>query len=191
MLEVFLLSNPFVEESESNMKKSIEVIKKEFASLRAGRATPALLDKIMVSYYGSLMPVNQLASITAPEARLLIIQPWDKAALPDIEKAIMKSDLGINPNSDGTIIRLAIPQLTQQRRLELVKLLKKKAEEGKVAVRNIRRETNDLLKQEQKDGDISEDDLRRLQDEVQKQTDKYIKEIDALVKLKEQEIMQV
>ncbi|KUK65511.1 MAG: Ribosome-recycling factor [Desulfotomaculum sp. 46_80] len=185
------MGNPFIEESESNMKKSVEVIKKEFASLRAGRATPALLDKIIVSYYGSMMPINQLASITAPEARLLIIQPWDKAALPDIEKAIMKSDLGINPSSDGTIIRLAIPQLTQQRRLELVKLLKKKAEEGKVAVRNIRRETNDLLKEEQKDGDISEDDLRRFQDEVQKQTDKYIKEIDALVKLKEQEIMQV
>ncbi|MCL6447754.1 MAG: ribosome recycling factor [Armatimonadetes bacterium] len=173
------------------MKKTLEVIKKEFAGLRAGRATPALLDKVMVSYYGSLMPVNQLANISAPEPRLLVIQPWDKAALPEIEKAILKSDLGINPASDGTVIRLVIPQLTQERRTELVKVVRKKAEEGRVAVRNIRRETNDLFKQQQKKGELSEDELRRLQEEVQKLTDKYIKEIDQLVANKEQEIMQV
>jgi len=191
MWEVLLLANSHLTEAESSMKKSVEVVKKEFASLRAGRATPALLDKIMVSYYGNLMPVNQLANISAPEARLLMIQPWDKSALPEIEKAILKSDLGINPGSDGTVIRLTIPQLTQERRAELVKIIKKKAEEGRVAIRNVRRDTNDILKQQQKNGEISEDDLRRFQDEVQKLTDKYIKEIDALVKVKEQEIVQV
>jgi len=185
------LADPHINEAEENMKKSLEVVKKEFAGLRAGRATPALLDKVMVSYYGSLTPVSQLANISTPEARLLIIQPWDKAALPEIEKAILKSDLGITPNSDGTLIRLAIPQLTQQRRQELVKVVRKKAEEGRVAVRNIRRETNDGLKHQQKKGELSEDEFRRLQDGVQKLTDKYIKEIDNLVNNKEQEIMQV
>ncbi|MEW6423623.1 MAG: ribosome recycling factor [Bacillota bacterium] len=183
--------NPRISEAETNMKKSLEVLKKEFAGLRAGRATPALLDKVMVSYYGNLMPVNQLANISAPEARLLLIQPWDKAVLPEIEKAILKSDLGITPASDGNVIRLAIPQLTQERRAELVKVVRKKAEEGRVAIRNIRRDTNDLFKQQQKKGELSEDELRRLQEEVQKLTDKYIKEIDQLVANKEQEIMQV
>ena len=183
--------NPRVSEAETNMKKTLEVIKKEFAGLRAGRAAPALLDKVMVSYYGNLMPVNQLANISCPEPRLLLVQPWDKAALPEIEKAILKSDLGINPASDGTVIRLVIPQLTQERRAELVKVVRKKAEEGRVAVRNIRRETNDLFKQQQKKGELSEDESRRLQEEIQKLTDKYIKEIDQLVANKEQEIMQV
>ncbi|MEW6274497.1 MAG: ribosome recycling factor [Bacillota bacterium] len=183
--------NPRISEAETNMKKSLEVLKKEFAGLRAGRATPALLDKVMVSYYGNLMPVNQLANISAPEARLLLIQPWDKAVLPEIEKAILKSDLGITPASDGNVIRLVIPQLTQERRAELVKVVRKKAEEGRVAIRNIRRDTNDLFKQQQKKGELSEDELRRLQEEVQKLTDKYIKEIDQLVANKEQEIMQV
>lgn len=185
------MSKQIISDAESNMKKSVEVVKKEFASLRAGRATPALLDKIMVSYYGTPTPINQLANISVPEARLLVIQPWDKSALPEIERAIMKSDLGINPTSDGAVIRLAVPQLTQERRAELVKVLKKKAEEGRVAIRNIRRDTNDDLKAKQKDGELSEDDLRRSQDEVQKLTDKYIKEIDQLVANKEQEIMQV
>ncbi len=185
------MANPQISEAEANMKKSLEVVKKEFASLRAGRATPALLDKVMVSYYGNLMPVNQLANITTPEARLLVIQPWDKTVLPEIEKAILKSDLGITPTSDGTVIRLVVPQLTQERRAELVKIVRKKAEEGRVAIRNIRRDTNDLLKQRQKKGELSEDEFRRLQEEVQKLTDKYIKEIDQLMANKEQEIMQV
>ncbi|TYO97904.1 ribosome recycling factor [Desulfallas thermosapovorans DSM 6562] len=176
---------------EKNMQKSVEVVKKEFASLRAGRATPALLDKIMVQYYGTPTPVNQLANINIPEARLLVIQPWDKNALPDIEKAILKSDLGITPASDGNVIRLTVPQLTKERRAELVKVIKKKAEDGRVAIRNLRREANDGLKSQQKNGDISEDELRRLQDEVQKLTDKYIKEIDALFAAKEKEILTI
>ncbi len=178
-------------DTEKNMQKTVEVVNKEFASLRAGRATPALLDKIMVQYYGTPTPINQMANINIPEARLLVIQPWDKSTLPDIEKAIMKSDLGITPASDGNIIRLAIPQLTKERRNELVKVIKKKAEEGRVAVRNLRRDANDGLKSQQKNGDISEDELRRLQDEVQKLTDKYIKEIDALFAAKEKEILTI
>ncbi|OPX86211.1 MAG: Ribosome-recycling factor [Pelotomaculum sp. PtaB.Bin104] len=185
------MSKEILEDAESNMKKTVEVVKKEFASMRAGRATPALLDKISVNYYGQPTPVNQLANITVPEARLLVIQPWDKNALREIEKAIMKSDLGITPTSDGTVIRLAIPQLTQERRADLVKVIKKKAEEGKVAVRNLRRDTNDHLKAQQKKGTISEDELKRNQDEVQKLTDRYIKEIDGILAAKEQEIMQV
>ncbi len=186
-----MLANAKLAEAESNMKKTVEVVKKEFASLRAGRATPALLDKVLVSYYGTPTPINQLATISVPEPRLLVIQPWDKSILPEIERAILKSDLGITPTSDGTVIRLAIPQLTQERRAELVKVIKKKAEEGRVAIRNIRRELNDKVKQQQKNGEISEDELRRVQDEIQKLTDKYIKEIDQLVNNKEQEIMQV
>jgi ribosome recycling factor len=191
MLEVWRLANPRINEAEENMKKSLEVIKKEFSSLRAGRATPALLDKVMVSYYGVQTPISQLANISTPEARLFIIQPWDKSVLPEIEKAILKSDLGITPSSDGSVIRLVVPQLTQQRRQELVKVVRKKAEEGRVAIRNIRRETNDGLKSMQKKSELSEDEFHRLQDEVQKLTDKYIKEIDNLVSNKEQEIMQV
>lgn len=185
------MAKELIAEAESNMKKTIDIVKKEFGSLRAGRATPALLDKINVNYYGTPTPVNQLANISVPEARLLVIQPWDKSALPEIERAILKSDLGINPTSDGTVIRLAIPQLTQERRTELVKVVKKKAEEGRVAVRNVRRDVNDALKAKEKKGEISEDELRRAQDEVQKMTDKYIKEIDGLVSVKEQEIMTV
>lgn len=180
-----------VKEAEGNMKKTIEVVKKEFASLRAGRATPALLDKIMVNYYGTPTPVNQLANISVPEARLLVIQPWDKSSLPEIERAIMKSDLGITPANDGVVIRLAIPQLTQERRAELMKVIKKKAEEGRVAIRNVRRDVNERLKSLQKEGKISEDELKRSQDDVQKMTDRLIKEIDGLLSVKEQEIMQV
>ncbi|MCL6478112.1 MAG: ribosome recycling factor [Peptococcaceae bacterium] len=185
------MAKEIIAEAEANMKKTVDIVRKEFASLRAGRATPALLDKITVNYYGNPTPVNQMANITTPEARLLIIQPWDKSSLPEIERAILKSDLGINPASDGNVIRLAIPQLTQERRQELVKVVKKKAEEGRVAVRNIRRDTNDSLKAREKKGELSEDELRRAQDEVQKLTDKYIKEIDQITANKEQEIMQV
>ncbi|MCL6634654.1 MAG: ribosome recycling factor [Peptococcaceae bacterium] len=185
------MANEIIKEAENSMKKTIEVVKKEFASLRAGRATPALLDKIMVNYYGTPTPVNQLANISVPEARLLVIQPWDKSSLPEIERAILKSDLGITPASDGTVIRLSIPQLTQERRAELMKVIKKKAEEGRVAVRNVRREANEQLKAQQKDGKMSEDELKRSQEEVQKLTDRFIKEIDGLLSAKEQEIMQV
>lgn len=185
------MANEIIKETENNMKKTIEVVKKEFASLRAGRATPALLDKISVNYYGTPTPVNQLANISVPEARLLVIQPWDKSSLPELERAILKSDLGITPASDGTVIRLAIPQLTRERRADLMKVIKKKAEEGRVAVRNVRRDTNEQLKAQQKDGKMSEDELKRAQDEVQKLTDRFIKEIDGLLSTKEQEIMQV
>ncbi|MDD3653060.1 MAG: ribosome recycling factor [Desulfotomaculaceae bacterium] len=180
-----------INDAEGNMKKTVDVIKKEFASLRAGRAVPALLDKISVNYYGVPTPVNQLANISVPEARLLVIQPWDKGVLHEIERAIMKSDLGITPTSDGAVIRLTIPQLTQERRTDLVKVVRKKAEEGRVAVRNLRRDTNEKLKVQQKDGKISEDELKRSQDEVQKLTDRYVKEIDGILSTKEQEIMQV
>jgi len=185
------MAKEIISESESSMKKTVEVVKKEFASLRAGRATPALLDKVMVNYYGTPTPINQLANISVPEARLLVIQPWDKNSLPEIERSIMKSDLGIPPTSDGTVIRLAIPQLTQERRADLMKVIKKKAEEGRVAVRNIRRDTNEQLKAAQKEGKLSEDELKRRQDEVQKITDRFVKEIDQLLSTKEQEIMQV
>jgi len=185
------MANPLLSETESNMKKTVEVVNKEFGSLRAGRAAPSLLEKIMVNYYGAPTPISQMANISAPEARLLVIQPWDKTAMPGIEKAIMKSDLGITPMSDGNVIRLSIPQLTKERRAELVKVIKKKAEDGRVAVRNLRRDANDQLKTQQKNGDISEDEQRRLQDEVQKLTDKYIKEIDELLSIKEKEIMTV
>ncbi|MBO8137065.1 MAG: ribosome recycling factor [Desulfotomaculum sp.] len=183
--------NDILKDAEEKMKKSVEVTKGEFASMRAGRATPALVEKIQVEYYGTPTPLNQLASISAPEPRLLVIQPWDKNVIPEIEKAIQKSDLGINPANDGSVVRLNIPQLTEERRAELVKVIKKKAEEGRVAIRNIRREAIDELKTAQKDGEISEDDLKRAQDSVQKITDKYVKQIDEILETKEKEIMQV
>lgn len=180
-----------LQENQEKMDKTIAVLKKDLASLRTGRATPALLDKIMVEYYGAMTPINQMANVSAPEPRLLVIQPWDKSVMSDIERAIMKSDLGLTPNNDGTVIRLGIPQLTQERRNELVKVAKKKGEESKVVIRNLRRDANDDLKAFEKDGDISEDDSRRGQDEIQKITDKYIKEIDNIITTKEAEIMEI
>ena len=176
---------------EDKMKKTLEAMKKDFASLRAGRATPSLLDKIMVEYYGAMSPINQVANVSVPEPRLLVIQPWDKNVISDIERAIMKSDLGLNPNSDGSLIRINIPQLTQERRNDLVKVVKKKAEDARVSIRNLRREANDELKLFEKEGDISEDDTRRGQEEVQKLTDKYVKEVDLTLEHKEKEIMEV
>jgi ribosome recycling factor len=173
------------------MQKTVATLKRDLAALRAGRAAPALLNKITVDYYGSAMPINQLANVTVPEPRLLVIQPWDKKTVSEIERAIMKSDLGLTPNSDGSIIRLAIPQLTEERRRELVKVVRKKAEEGRVAVRNIRREANDELKRMEKDGDITEDDLRKAQDDIQKLTDRHIEEVDKVLSAKEMEIMEV
>jgi ribosome recycling factor len=178
-------------ETEGKMIKGIEVLKKEMTSLRAGRANPGLLDKVLVEYFGSPTPVNQLANISVPEARLLVIQPWDKSIIPVIVKAILKSDLGLTPSSDGTVIRIAIPPLTEERRRELVKVVKKKAEEAKVAVRNLRREANDELKLYEKEGEISEDDSRKGLEKVQELTDKFIKKIDEVVANKEAEIMEV
>ena len=161
-----------VSSNEERINKSIEAMKREFASLRAGRATPSLLDKVMVDYYGTPTPVNQVAKVTVPEARMIVIQPWEKSVLHDIEKAIMKSDLGLSPNSDGTAIRLAIPQLTQERRQELVKTLNKKAEEAKVAIRNIRRDANDAIKKLEKAKEITEDESKKAQESFQKTVDK-------------------
>lgn len=180
-----------IKDAEERMKKCVSETKNAFNSLRTGRATPALLDKVQVDYYGTLTPVNQLANITVPEARLILIQPWDKSVLTEIEKAIMKSDLGINPASDGEVIRLTIPPLTEERRIELVKLVKKKAEDGRVAIRNVRREANDDIKSTQKEGLISEDELKKAQDRVQKLTDRYIKEVEGLLAEKEKDIMQI
>ena len=150
-----------------------------------------MLDRILVDYYGSPTPINQLANIGVPEPRLLVIQPWDKSSIPDIEKAIMKSDLGVNPSNDGNVIRIAIPSLTEERRKELVKVVRKRAEESKVAIRNIRREANDSLKALEKNGQISEDEQKKRLEEVQKITDNHIKEIDKLAGGKEKDIMEV
>jgi ribosome recycling factor len=177
--------------SKERMTKAIQAYTRELSSIRAGRASASLLDKITVDYYGAPTPVNQIASVSVPEARLLVIQPYDKTILGDIEKAIFKSDLGLNPNSDGTIIRIAIPPLTEERRKELVKVVRKESEEAKIAVRNIRRDANDDLKKMEKNGDITEDDLRGYSDDIQKQTDQFISKIDEITKSKEQEILEV
>lgn len=178
-------------DSEERMRKSVEVFRREMASLRAGRASPSLLDKIVVDYYGTHMPIHQLATINVPEPRLLLIQPWDKGAVAAIERAIAKSDLGLAPASDGSVIRLALPQLTEERRAELVKTARKKAEEERVAVRNVRREANDLVKELEKSGDVTEDASRRAQEGIQKLTDRCVAEIDAILQTKEREIMEV
>ena len=176
---------------EERMKKALDVLRKEFSTLRAGRATPALLEKVSVDYYGTPTPINQVANVSVPEARMIVIQPWEKTLVPAIEKAIMKSDLGLTPNSDGTVIRLNIPQLTQQRRMELVKVIHKKAEERRVAIRNLRRDANDSVKKLEKDKLISEDEVKKAQEDIQKLTDKYIKEVDNIMNSKEKEIMEV
>lgn len=180
-----------IKEANDHMNKAIDVLKKDYSTLRAGRATPSLLDKIQADYYGVPTPLNQMANIAVPEPRMLTIQPWDKSAMADIERAILKSDLGLTPNNDGTIIRLVIPQLTQERRNELVKVIKKKAEECRVAVRNVRRDANEQLKMLKKDGEISEDDERRAEEEIQKMTDKHVKDIDYVLETKEAEILEV
>ena len=177
--------------SQERMQKSIEALKREFASLRAGRATPSLLDKVMVDYYGAPTPVNQIAKVAVPEPRMIMIQPYEKSILHDIEVAIMKSDLGLSPNSDGTAIRLAIPALTQERRQDIVKQVNKKSEEAKVAIRNVRRDGNDAIKKLEKAKEITEDDSKRGQESIQKLVDKYIKLVDEAKAIKEQEVMEV
>jgi len=185
------MSKDVFNEAEGKMKKTLEVLRKDYSSMRAGRANPAILEKIKVDYYGALTPLNQLANISAPEPRLLTVQPWDKSLLSVIEKSILKSDLGLNPTNDGNILRIAIPQLTEERRQELVKAAKKKAEESKVGIRNIRRDANDRIKKMEKEKDITEDELKKEQEEIQKTTDKYIKEADNVLAIKEKEIMEV
>lgn len=180
-----------ISEAEGKMKRTVEFFRKELSTLRAGRATPALVEKIMVDYYGTPTPVSQLATISVPEPRLLVIQPWDKTQVGAVEKAIAKSDLGIHPQSDGHLIRLVIPPLTEERRNELVKFIRKKAEEERVALRNLRRETNDFIKEMCKEGELSEDERDRALEEVQKLTDKHIAEIDKVLAAKEKELMEV
>lgn len=183
--------NDIIADSEDRMNKTIDHLTGDLAALRAGRANPALLEKVMVNYYGEPTPINQLANISVPEARLLVIQPWDKSSIAEIEKAIMKSDLGITPTNDGNVIRLAIPMLTEERRKDLVKVVKKRAEEAKVAIRNIRRDANDLIKAGEKDKLIPEDESKKGMDSIQKVTDKYIKDVDVLLQAKEKDIMEV
>lgn len=177
--------------AKGRMDKAIQAYTRELASIRAGRANASLLDRVQVDYYGAPTPVNQLAGISVPEARLLLIQPYDKTILGEIEKAILKSDLGLNPSNDGSVIRIAIPQLTEERRKELAKLVKKEAEEAKVAVRNIRRDANEDLKKLEKSGEITEDGLRGYSDDIQKLTDEHIAKIDQITKDKEREILEV
>lgn len=176
---------------EEKMKKTISVLKEQLAGLRAGRANPAILDKISIDYYGTPTPINQLGNITVPEARIILIQPWDAKILKDIEKAIQKSDIGINPNNDGKVIRLVFPPLSEERRKELCKVAKKHGEEAKVAIRSIRRDAIDQFKNMKKKSEISEDDLKVAEKDMQNITDKYISEVDKIIEAKEKDIMEV
>lgn len=178
-------------DSKQRMEKAVEVVGQEFTKLHTGKATPALLDGIKIDYYGVNTPLKQVANISAPEPRLLVIQPWDKSMLGEIEKTIMKSDLGFNPNNDGIVIRIPIPQLTEERRKDLVKIAKKIAEDGKVAIRNVRRDANEKLKKSEKSSDISEDEMHTGQEKVQELTDEYTQKIDEMLEHKEKEIMTV
>jgi len=178
-------------EAERRMKNAVGVLQRELDSIRTGRARPALVEQLKVDYYDSTLPLNQLATITAPEPRLITIQPWDRQALGAIEKAIQKSDLGLNPINDGHSIRLAIPQLTEERRKELVKVVHKKVEEGRVAVRNVRRHSVEEIRLLDKEKKVSEDEDRRAQEQLQKLTDRYIQEIDKLGKEKEAELLEI
>lgn len=180
-----------ISHTKEKMQKTVSVLSRELATLRAGRATPQALDRIMVDYYGTPTPVNQVGNISSPEPRLLVISPWDPSMISAIEKAIQKSDLGINPANDGKLIRLIFPELTQERRKELVKVVKKKGEEAKIATRSIRRDANERLKKEKKDNIITEDDLKDYEIQVQEATDNSIKEIDRIVVDKEEEILEV
>lgn len=176
---------------DEKMSKTISALKKEYNSLKAGRANPAMLDKIEIEYYGSMTPLNQVGNVSAPEPRILLIQPWDKTSIKAIEKAILVSDLGLNPNNDGVAIRLVIPELTEETRKDLCKKVRRYGEDAKVAVRSIRRDANDKVKALKKDNDISEDELKLAEDEIQKKTDIYIKELENIITSKEKEIMAI
>lgn len=177
--------------AEEKMNKTVNSLKNEFASIRAGRANPSVLDKVLVDYYGTPTPVNQMAAVSVSEARVLVIQPWDKSLIKAIEKAIQASDIGINPSNDGNVIRLTFPQLTEDRRKEIVKDLKKYGEEAKVAIRSARRDANDKLKAKKKNSELTEDDLKNGEDKTQKLTDKFTKIIDEVVAEKEKEVLSI
>ena len=176
---------------KEKMEKTINVFSEKLAEVRAGRANPAILNKVKIDYYGTPTPINQVAGISVPEARLIVIQPWDVSILKEIEKAILASDIGINPNNDGKVIRLAFPELNEERRKEIVKDIKKMGEETKVAIRNARREGIDKAKAMQKGGEMTEDELKQAENDIQKMTDKYIEEIDKVLEKKEKEVMSV
>lgn len=178
------------EEAQSMMKSALESLKKEFAGVRTGRATTALLDSVMVDYFGTQTKLRQLASLSVPESRLIVVQPWDKSVVGEVGKAIQRSNLGLNPVSDGNVIRVPIPPLTEERRKDLVKVVKKSAEDRRVSIRNARRDGNELLKQLEKEKEISKDDGRRGQERIQKLTDQFIKELDELAAQKEKEVME-
>ena len=180
-----------IQKYEEKMKKTLASLEAELVTIRAGRANPHILDKLTVDYYGSPTPLQQVANITVPEARMIQIQPWESSLIKGIEKAILTSDLGLNPNNDGKVIRLIFPELTEERRKDLVKDIKKKGEADKFAIRNIRRDANDAYKKLKKEEDVSEDEIKELEDKIQKLTDKYIKDVDAAVELKGKEIMTV
>ena len=177
--------------AEERMIKSVGALEEEFSAIRTGRASAALFDKIKVEYYGAATPLSQVATVSTPEARLVVIQPWDKNVLGDIEKALLKSELSLNPNNDGKVIRINIPPLTEDRRKELVKVAKNVAEQSRVAIRNIRRDANDHFKKMQKEGDLTEDDAKRGADEIQKLTDAYIEQINQKLENKEKEILEI
>ena len=185
-----MIKTVFVEMKE-RMDKSIEAFHKDLGKVRTGRASTSLIDSLMVDYYGTMTPLSQMATLSVPESRLITVQPWDATALESIEKAILSSDVGLNPNNDGKLIRLSIPALTEERRREMVKLAKKYAEDTRISVRNARRDTNELLKDLEKEKEISEDELKRSHDEVQVVTDEYIKKVDSIMKSKEGDIMEI
>ena len=180
-----------LQQYEDKMKKAYEYLESDYMGIRAGRANPHVLDKLRVDYYGTPTPIQQVGNVTVPEARIIQIAPWEKSLIKSIEKAIMTSDIGINPSNDGSVIRLVFPELTEDRRKELAKDVKKKAEDAKVAVRNIRRDGNDALKKLGKSSEVSEDEVKQLEEQLQKLTDKFVKEIDVLMEAKSKEIMTV
>jgi ribosome recycling factor len=177
--------------AEEKMKKAVKALEDEFKTIRTGRASAALFENIRVDYYEQKVPLNQVATISIPEARLVIIQPWDRSVLPEIEKAIQKSELSVNPNNDGKVIRIAIPPLTEERRKELAKVAKNIAEKSRVSIRNVRRDTNEEIKKKEKDSSLSEDQAKRGMDDIQKLTDKYIEEINSVLAKKDKEIMEI
>lgn len=183
--------NDVLKEAKGGMVKAVDSLKKELTKVRTGRASISLLDDVRIDYYGTPTPLSQVGTLAVPEPRLITIQPWEKPLIPEIEKAIMKADLGLNPASDGNIVRIAIPALTEDRRKEMAKLAKSIGENSKIAIRNARRDANDMLKQMEKDKDISEDDLKRGEKEVQDLTDGYVKQIDDVVAAKEKEVMEI
>jgi ribosome recycling factor len=185
------LIDELLEDADTRMLKSVEAAQHEFSTVRTGRASPSLLDRIVVDYYGAMTPLNQLSTISAPEARLITVQPYDKSSIKAIEKAINESDIGLNPSNDGSIVRLVVPELTEERRRELVKVVRNLAEEGRVSIRNVRRDTMHHLRELKSDGDASSDDEHRAEVELQKLTDNHIGELDGVLKGKEEEILAV